>query len=634
MKAEKTNFKSFSRRAICLFGSQLLLMTGLASRMYYLQVVETERYSMMAEDNRINFRLLAPPRGFIVDRNGDYLAINIQNYRVLLVPEQANSEHSSVNAVLAKLAKLIDLDDDEIRYILKETKKRRAFVPVTIRDNLSWEEISRIAINTPDLPGVDIDVGQSRHYPYGENMAHVLGYVAAVSEKELTGDPLLELPGFRIGKNGIEQRYDLALRGKGGTSKVEVNAFGRIIQEVERIDGQLGHQVMLTLDMQLQDFIGTRIKNEHAAAVTVMDVHNGDILALVSTPSFNPNSFSEGLRTDEWNELVSNPYAPLTNKAIAGQYAPGSTFKIVVALAALEYGIKPSYNIICKGHIILGDREFHCWKKHGHGKMDLIGALRESCDIWFYDIAKRIGVDKIAKMAKRLGLGKVTGLDLNGEKSGLIPTKKWKRDKLGKPWHKGETLIVGIGQGYVLATPLQLAVMTSRIVNGGKLITPHLTKKNINGTEIKSRINKGKIKSLGLNPKHIEYVIDGMNQVVNNPFGTARKSAIENSDWKMGGKTGTSQVRRISKIEREEGIRKGDDIAWRLRDHALFVGFAPVHNPKYSVSVVVEHGGGGSTAAAPIARDVLMEIQRLDQELLMRDKNNNTVNYIKKVDND
>ncbi len=628
MKAEKNSFKSFSRRAICLFGTQLLLMSGLASRMYYLQVVETKRYSMMAEDNRINFRLLAPPRGFIVDRNGDYLAINIQNYRVLLVPEQANSDHSSVNGVLAKLAQLIDLNDNQIRNILKETKKRRAFVPVTIRDNLSWEEISRIAINSPDLPGVDIDVGQSRHYPYGENMAHVLGYVAAVSEKELTGDPLLELPGFRIGKNGIEQRYDLALRGKGGTSKVEVNAFGRIIQEVERIDGKSGHQVMLTVDMQLQDFIGTRINKENAAAVTVMNVHSGDILALVSTPSFNPNSFSEGLTTNEWHGLINNPYSPLTNKSIAGQYAPGSTFKIVVALAALKYGIKPNHSVICNGHITLGDRKFHCWKKRGHGKKDLVGALRESCDIWFYDVAKRIGVDKIAEMAKILGLGKVTGLDIGGEKPGLIPTKKWKRDKLGKPWHKGETLIVGIGQGYVLATPLQLAVMTARVVNGGKSVSPHLTKKYIDGTEIHERVNINEFPSLNIDPAHLAYVIDGMEQVVNSPFGTARRSAIKHPGWEMGGKTGTSQVRSISKAEREEGIRKGDDIAWRLRDHALFIGFAPIDNPKYAVSVIVEHGGGGSKAAAPIARDVLMEIQRLDNELLIRNQEN--INHVKK----
>ncbi|MDX1738909.1 MAG: penicillin-binding protein 2, partial [Alphaproteobacteria bacterium] len=426
MKPEKDRAKLFNRRAAMLIGGKLALLTGLAGRMYYLQVVESERYQLMAEDNRVNFRLLPPLRGFIVDRAGDYLAINIENYQVILIPEQAN-QNSSLKDVLAKLATLIDLEEHEIRRILKEASRRRAFVPITVRQNLSWGEVGRLVVNTPDLPGVHMEVGQTRHYPYGESMAHVIGYVGAVAEEDLTGDPLLELPGFKIGKRGIERVYDIPLRGTGGNSKVEVNALGRVIQELERVEGLPGHELKLTLDMRLQDFVGQRVENEKAAAVVVMDAHNGDVLSLVSTPSFDPNAFSEGLKSAEWNELVNNPYKPLTNKAIAGQYAPGSTYKMTVALAALKHGISPDYKVFCPGHMDVGDRRFHCWKKHGHGAVNLTEAIRGSCDVWFYDVARKVGIDNIADMSFRLGMGERSGLGLDGEKKGLIPTKAWKK---------------------------------------------------------------------------------------------------------------------------------------------------------------------------------------------------------------
>lgn len=609
MKQEKTRNKLFTRRSALLMGGQFALMCGLAGRMYYLQVVESERYKVLAEENRVNFRLLPPPRGFIVDRNGDYLAINIQNYRVILVPEQANNG-SSVGDTLGRLQKIIDIDDRDIQRVLREVRKHRAFVPITIRENLSWEEVSRISVNTPELPGINIDVGQTRHYPYGPNMAHVIGYVAAVSDKDMTGDPLLELPGFKIGKNGIEREYDEALRGRAGTSQVEVNAVGRVIRELSRQEGQPGREVRLTLDMRLQDFIGERVKDEHAAAVVVMDCQNGDVLGLVSTPSYDPNAFSEGLNTEQWQSLVTNPYNPLTNKAIAGQYAPGSTFKIVVALAALEHGISPDHTVFCPGYLEFGDRRFHCWKHYGHGNLNMTGALRESCDVWFYDVARRIGVNRIAAMAKRLGMGGVTDIDLLGEKSGLIPTKEWKMATKGQPWHQGETLVVGIGQGYVLSTPLQLAVMLSRTVNGGKAIVPRLTVHDIDGSVIRERTD-AKIPGLNIDPDHIKIVKQGLDEVVNSAHGTAHRAALGIENFAMGGKTGTAQVRRISMAERESGVRKGEDIAWRLRDHALFVGFAPVDNPRYVTAVVVEHGGSGSGAAAPIARDIMREAYRL-----------------------
>lgn len=612
MKPEKTRSKLFNRRAALLLGGQIALLGGLGARLYYLQVVESERYKMLAEENRINFRLLPPPRGFITDRKGDYLAINIQNYRLVLVPEQANNA-DGVEATLLKLSRLIDLSDHDVKRVLRETSRRRGFVPITVRENLSWEEVSRLGVNTPELPGVNIDVGQTRHYPYGPNMAHVIGYVAAVSEKELAAsdDPLLELPGFRIGKNGIEKEYDLALRGTAGTSQVEVNALGRVIRELRRQEGQPGHEVRLTLDMRLQDFIGERLKQEKAASVVVMDVHTGAILALVSIPSYDPNAFSEGLRTEEWRELVNNPYHPLTNKAIAGQYSPGSVFKMAVALAALEHGIGRDHSVFCPGHMQLGDRRFHCWKRWGHGEMEMVSAIEESCDVWFYDVARRIGVDRIAAMAKRLGMGQPTGIDLSGERGGLIPTRAWKRAALGQPWHQGESLVIGIGQGYVLTTPLQLAVSTARMVNGGKAVRPHLALRDIDGAAIRER-EADPFPDLGIPDNHLAIIREAMDAVVNGAHGTARASALRDTEAQMGGKTGTAQVRRITQAEREAGIRKGEDIAWRLRDHALFAGYAPVHDPRYVVSVVVEHGGGGSSAAAPIARDVLEEVLRIE----------------------
>lgn len=641
MNPEKTRTKVFNRRAALFMGGQCLVMGGLGARLYYLQVVEAERYATLAEENRINFRLIAPPRGFITDRNGDYLAINVQNYRVVLVREQAKNA-GGVKAVLDKLAQLINMNEHTYARVLREAESRRAFVPITVVENLSWQEVSRIGVNQPDLPGVSIDVGQTRHYPYADHMAHVVGYVGAVSEEEQSGDPVLDLPGFRIGKNGVEKHYDLALRGSSGTSKVEVNALGRVIREIDRQEGQPGKEVRLTLDMRLQDFAGARLRNEKAASAVVMDVHNGDILSLVSVPSYDPNAFSEGISATDWQSLITNPYGPLINKAVGGQYAPGSTFKMAVALAAMENGIQPDHTVFCPGHVELGDRKFHCWKRHGHGSMNMVDAIAQSCDVWFYDVARRVGVDRIAEVCYRLGLGKETGIELLGEQDGLIPTRQWKRDSRGQPWHMGETLVVGIGQGFVLSTPLQLAVMTARLVNGGKAVVPRLAyplegygqdgKPHPEGAEALAEhpqetlaeateaLASGEqatippptqFEDLGFKEEHLEVLRLAMDEVVNGDRGTARTSALRYPDFTMGGKTGTSQVRRISQAEREAGIRSGEDIAWRLRDHALFVGFAPVHDPRYAVSVVVEHAEGGSRAAAPIARDLIEEVLRL-----------------------
>jgi len=605
MHRDQDRQKFFNRRMAILAGGKALLLSALVGRMYYLQVIEADKYKTLADENRINLKLLPPPRGYVIDRRGLPVAENRQNYRVLVVREQAGD----VEATLERLREVIEVGEGEKRRILREVRRKRSFVPVTVRENLNWEEVARIEVNAPDLPGISIDEGQSRHYPYPESTAHILGYVAAVSEKELSGDPLLELPGFRIGKAGIERVYDLALRGTGGNSQVEVNAFGRVIRELARTEGQPGQEIALTIDLQLQEMITRRLADE-SASVVVIDVHSGEILAMVSTPSFDPNAFNRGLSVEEWRALTSNPKSPLSNKAIAGQYAPGSTFKMVVALAALEKGVvSPGQKIFCKGSVDLGNATFHCWKKHGHGWMDLKQAIAQSCDVYFYEIAKRTGIDTISAMARRFGLGQRLGIDLPGEKGGLMPTRDWKNATIGVPWQVGETLISGIGQGFVLTTPLQLAVMTARLANGGFAVTPYLTRDMIdeNGVSVRKPHELARIK---VAPRHLDFVRNAMVEVVNGPRGTARSSAITEKGFEMGGKTGTAQVRRISKSEREVGVVKNKDLPWLERDHALFVGFAPVEKPRYAVSVVVGHGGGGSSVAAPIARDVLKEVQR------------------------
>lgn len=599
--------KLFTRRVAMLGTGKLVFASALAARMYYLQVVEAEKYRTLAEENRISMRLLPPPRGRILDRNGTPMAINQQNFRVLVVSEQTGG----LERILDALSKIIPLSDYERSKVMRDAKRRRSFVPVTVRENLSWEEVARIEVNAPDLPGVQIDVGQSRHYPLQGLGAHILGYVSAVSETDLqnSGDPLLELPGFRIGKAGVEKVYDMALRGRGGTSQVEVNAVGRTIRELARAEGLPGMDLPLTLDIELQEYAAQRL-GEESAAVVVMDIHTGALLVMASNPTFDPNAFNRGLSTTEWKELINNPRSPLTNKAIAGQYAPGSTFKMMVALAGLEFGaITPEQRVFCPGHMALGNMRFHCWKKGGHGAVDLVGGLKHSCDVYFYEVARRVGVDRIADVARRFGLGKETNIDLPNERTGVIPSKAWKQATLGQPWFQGETLVNGIGQGFVLTTPLQLAVMTARLANGGYAVTPHVVRDVLDGDRLVPRPAPA-FRPLGINAKHIAMVRKGMNAVTNEAGGTAYRARIAMPGMEMSGKTGTAQVRRISVAERDRGVKKNEELPWIQRDHALFVAYAPEDAPRWACAVIVEHGGGGSAVAAPIARDILIEVQK------------------------
>ena len=460
----------------------------------------------------------------------------------------------------------------------------------------------------PDLPGMSIDMGEERHYPFTDATAHLIGYVGAASKKdqETEKDPLLTLPNFQVGKIGMERTFDSALRGTAGSSEVEVNVVGREVRELNNMQSKEGKRLVLSIDAELQRFAQQRLSAERSASAVVMDVHSGEVYALASYPAFDPNYFTGGISHERYEELRSDITLPLMNKAVAGQYPPGSTFKMVTALAALEAGVvTEGTTCFCPGHFSFGNTRFHCWKGGGHGTVNVVSALAESCDTYFYKLSSELGIKRIAAMAHRLGLGQIFGMELKEERAGLVPDEDWKKKNVGEGWHPGETVIASIGQGYMLATPLQLAVMTARIVNGGKAVKPWLA-----GFIGEERIKRGVWEDLDLNPKHVEIVMRGMNRVVNDQRGTAYGSRIKEEGLSMAGKTGTAQVKRITKQERATGV-KNEDLAWQFRHHALFVGYAPVENPRYACSVVVEHGVGGSKAAAPVARDLLtMALQR------------------------
>jgi penicillin-binding protein 2 len=608
MKPEKERGKLLTRRAVLLAGGQLGLLGALAGRMYYLQVLQADRYGMLADENRISIRLLAPPRGRIVDRFGVQLAANQPTYRIVIVGEQANDLTTTLDAI----GTLIPLSDGDRRRVMRDMRRKHSFVPVVVRDNLNWDEMSRVDVNTLELPGVSVEEGLTRYYPFGEAASHVVGYVAAVTEQDLNGDdPLLELPDFRIGKNGVEKSHDLELRGTAGTSQVEVNAFGRVVRELAREPGLSGQEVVLSLDMALQDQATRSCAAMGSAASVLLDAWTGEVLALASAPGYDPTAFSAGLTPALWKELISNPFKPLSDKAISGTYAPGSTFKPVVAMAALDAGmITPETRVTCPGHYALGNVVFHCWKKGGHGSVNLRDAIKHSCDVFFFSTARLLGIDRIAAMAKRFGLGAALGLDIPGELSGLMPTAEWKKAVYGVPWQQGETLSCGIGQSYITTTPLQLATMTARLVTGAAVV-PKLVRDNGMMT-VQGAVDKIMFPSLGMSEKDRKLVLEGMFAVVNEQGGTGYAARIREPGFEMGGKSGSAQVRHISEAEREHGVIKQEDLPWKDRDHALFIAFAPIGAPRYVCATIVEHGMHGASAAAPICHDLLLQAQQRD----------------------
>ncbi|MGR3805357.1 penicillin-binding protein 2 [Marinibacterium profundimaris] len=590
-----------TRRAI-LLGSVMTGFAGaLAMRMRHLQVDQADQFRLLAEENRINIRLIPPKRGEIYDRNGVIIARNSQSYRIVIVREDAGD----VDEVVARLTKLVDIPEEDLERALVSVRRSAPFLPVALADQVTWDDISRVAVNAPALPGITPEVGLTRVYPQGDAFAHVVGYVGPVSDYDLSKiedpDQVLRIPRFQIGKVGLEARQEEQLRGKAGSKRVEVNAAGRVMRELDRQEGQPGADIQLTVDSQLQSYVQARLGRESASAV-VIDCETGDLVACASAPSYDPNLFVRGISVADYRGLTEDPYRPLASKSVQGVYPPGSTFKMMTAMAALEAGlVGPDDTVWCPGYLQVAGRRFHCWKRGGHGHVNLENSLKHSCDVYYYDLALKVGIDKISAMAQRFGLGQRHDLPMSAVAEGLAPDRAWKSRVHGQDWLVGDTANASIGQGFMLASPLQLAVMSARIATGRE-VTPRLIK-SVDGIEQPS----GAGESMGLNENNLRKMRKAMYAVSNDRRGTAWRARINEDAFRMAGKTGTSQVRNITADERARGVIRNEDLPWERRDHALFVCFAPYVAPKYAVSVVVEHGGGGSAVAAPIARDVILQ---------------------------
>ncbi|MBX9977668.1 MAG: penicillin-binding protein 2 [Alphaproteobacteria bacterium] len=586
----------FTRRAFFLSGAQGLLGAGLLGRLYWLQIESNQHYQKLSDKNRLHSEFILPVRGQIFDRDGRLLAGNRFVHRAILQRDQTKDWKQS----LAHFGNFLSMTSANIQDILNEYAKKNKFIPIPLKDPLTWEEVAKIELHAADLPGIRVDQGQERFYPYAEDVCHLLGYVGKPSELETeeNADLLLQHPGFRLGKAGIEKQYEGLLQGSPGIVQVEVNATRQVVREVSSHEPCNGQDLTLSVNLDLQQRITERLKGFESATAVVMNVNSGALLAAVSVPGFDTNHFTSGIPKNIWDDLRSNQYTPLVTKFTQGQYAPGSTFKMMVALAGLHSkAIDERTMLYCPGYYDLNNHRFHCVKHSGHGHVAMQQALAQSCDVYFYELSLRMGVDAIAAMAKIFGLGEKTLLQFPNEKAGLIPNKSWKERIQGKKWTPSETINTSIGQGYVLTTPLQLCIMTARLASKGKCIHPYLTEA--------SRT----FDSLVIDPKHMELVFNGMRDVMSSPHGTAYASRSPLDGIEFAGKTGTSQVRRITMRDRE--LKTHHNWPWRWRDHALFIGFAPVNDPKFAVSIVIEHGGWGGKVAAPIGRDILVDALKL-----------------------
>jgi penicillin-binding protein 2 len=614
-----TRSREFSRRAMVLGSAKLFLTTALVSRLYYLQIMHSDQYKTLADENRIRLRPVVPMRGQILDREGLVFAENKQQFRAMFDPVEARKAAKT----FAKLSPLVNMPELLDPKIVR--KLSRSYVPglVVIKDHLNWEEVSAVEVNMPELPGVTVEPAQIRHYPLGKYGSHVLGYVGSPSKKDVEKNPILARADFTTGKNGSELLLEKKLHGKIGVKRIEVDVHGIAVRELSIEESSPGEDVRLTLDSRLQEFAAKRIEaeggvKEAGASVVVMDIYKGDILAMASSPGFDPNVFSRGIQPQEWAYLTHHPDVPLINKCISSQYPPGSTFKIMVALAGLKEGVvTPETRTFCTGYLEFGGRRFHCWNEDGHGTLDMRGAIAQSCNVYFFKVAQRLGVDKFAEMAREFGLGHVHDIGLPSQRPGIIPDRAWKKKVYDKPWTPGETLNAGIGQGYVLSTPLQLCVMASRIANGGLKVVPRLVLPGGNDVQVMGPMPKGAKPTIGgglhdvpawekikIPKSYMDVVHEGMDMVVNSPRGTAHALGIPEKEWAIAGKSGTSQVR-AKQRDPDAPVEK------KYRNHALFVAYAPSQKPRYAAAVIVEHGESGSRVAGPIARDVLVEAQKL-----------------------
>ncbi|MEE2692884.1 MAG: penicillin-binding protein 2 [Pseudomonadota bacterium] len=599
-----------NRRAFMFAGGASLVLTVIGGRLYQLQIIDHQRYVDLAQDNQFNKRILTPLRGEIVDRFGAKLATNAKNFRLLFVPEQTRDVDGAFDAI----GKIVNVSDEKRARIKRQIRRRAPYTPVVIEDNLSWDQFSKINFELPYLPGVLPDVGETRSYPYADVAAFVVGYVGAVTDNDLSeakdeGETvLLRQPGFRVGREGLERTYDRELRGVAGSMDVKVNAYGRVIEEITETATPpvQGATLALTIDAELQLAASQTLAGESAAAV-VLDVVTGDILVLASTPAFDPNEFNFGIKPDLWKALNQSEYKPLLNKPLSAAYPPGSTFKMVSAIAAQIQGYKPSYRASCNGKFWYGNRFFHCWRRQGHGSVDMKNSLKHSCDVYYYNIATQLDIDILADVARKLGLGQTFELGIPGQRNGVVPDRDWKRayfagSPQNQPWFQGETLSCIIGQGYVTSTPLQLAVMAARVATGRE-VRPRIVR--VRG-DLEVPYQPAPL--IDIDQSYFDVVRAGMNAVTNEPGGTAWRSRLEEPEWQLAGKTGTSQVYQITAEERARGLTKPEDLPWKRRDHALFVCFAPFDNPRYACSVVVEHGIGGARMAGPKAREIMRAV--------------------------
>lgn len=580
---------TFTRRALVLGWAQAGVAAMLGGRMAWLSVAENERYRLLAESNRIQMTIIPPRRGWIIDRHGKPIAINRTDFRVDLLPSRLRDEKH----VLAELTRLLALPPDEIDRIREDLAKAADYQPVEVASNLDYERFAAVSLRMPDLEGVAPASGTARYYPTGPAVAHLVGYVgsASAADYEKTRDPLLVTPGFKVGKDGLERTLEGWLRGKPGAKRSEVTAHGRLVRDLATRPETVGNTLQLTIDIGLQEYAARRL-GDNSGSVVMIDTHTGGILAMTSMPAFDPNSFSDGISHAEWDMLSSNEHLPLMNKVLQGLYPPGSTVKPMVALALLQAGVPPDASVVCTRRYRVGSGIFHCHKAHGH--VDMHSAIAQSCDIFFYHWARQVGIDRIAPVARMLGLGQSFQLPFPSQRYGTVPDTAWKRRKYQSEWTVADTVNATIGQGYMLSNPLQLAVMAARLASG-HAIEPRIIMNKRYGPQ------GGR---LDIPEEHLAIVRSGMASVVDG--GTAGRSQLQVPGIKMAGKTGTAQVRRITLAERARGGKFGGlGVPWKYRDHALFIAYAPVENPRYAAAVVIEHGISGSGTAAPIARDCM-----------------------------
>ena len=602
---KKKQIQTLNRRTFVLFLGKLSIFSVIGWRLFDIQIINSKKYKTLSNENQIDIEILYPIRGDIKDRNQKLIATNKKVYDLYIVPEQT----ADLNETLNNLNYFVSFDFKKKRKVIELSKKVKKFENIKVLENLEWRILELIEVNKNHLPGLHLQEDYQRIYPHNQYLSHILGYTSQPTQIDLNLPYISKMPKLNIGTTGLEKYLNEDLIGKAGKREIEVNASGRVIREISSQPSKKGQDFIISIDHRVQQFCYYLLEKHKAGSIVVLDIQSGEIISMVSTPSFNPNLIIKKPNLDYWKTLINNPLSPLINRCIEGLYSPGSTFKMIVALAGLKHKkINSDHTEFCEGKIEFGDRLYHCWKKKGHGRMNVESAIKESCDVFFYELSKKIGINKIAEEAKEFGLGKLYQIGFENEKKGIVPSKKWKKEKYNENWYTGETLNTAIGQGYALSTPLQLAVMIARIASNGKKIEPTLF--------IQKKQKKfDQIQNIS---KHIALIKRALFKVVNEQKGTANYSLVnaqllkKNDKFFFSGKTGTSQVKKITSLEREDENFKKKEIKWEDRDHSLFVGYMPSESPKYAISVVIEHGGSGAAVAAPIAKKAFDYIQKLN----------------------